>query len=144
MSSYHRIFNMNINISCPLEINQDEFLAYKKRLAAQAKIIRDQIRFLFLKRHGICVHCGQRDAVNGTISCEICGEKIRRILRRPHNVAASQKRYRETYWRRKNAGLCVRCGKPAVKGKTCCEICLEKYRQQARDTRARKKQCPVL
>ena len=31
---------------------------------------------------------------------------------------------KELYWRRRNAGLCVRCGKPVDDGRHCCESCL--------------------
>ena len=32
----------------------------------------------------------------------------------------------KTYWRHKEQGLCVSCGKPAISGKVLCEACREK------------------
>ena len=102
------------------------------------------------KAEGLCTACGKAPAVPGRVSCEPCLEKRRAQDREKYAAGkaagklyggadpevrrragrARSRRLRKA-WR--EAGLCVRCGKPpAVEGGTICTSCREKRRARAR------------
>lgn len=93
-------------------------------------------RYDWLKEHGICVNCGQEDACIRSIYCEKCGEKFYNRNRKNYlaNIEEHKKRNREyskrLYAQRKEKGLCPKCGKKAVDGKTLCLSCLVKQRKR--------------
>lgn len=77
-------------------------------------------RYQWLKMHGICVACGQKDAFLGYVRCPECIEKSetasrrcwaddeKRILYNKHGA----ERKKELRSKRKQKGLCPQCGKP--------------------------------
>ena len=107
---------------------------------------------------GICTKCGQSPAVEGRASCEPCLEKRRASDRAKYaagkaaglmyggaNPVAKRKSARLMSKRRqkarREAGLCIRCGKqPPVEGGTTCAPCRDKRqaaeRQQYGERRA--------
>ena len=85
----------------------------------------------WLHSKGLCCDCKQRDAytMNGRWRCAECGEKftarqleLRDTGRRDKENESARKRTAA----RKEAGLCVQCGKPAKNGKCRCERCLKR------------------
>lgn len=72
------------------------------------------------KSNGICVKCGKREAVYGTVLCGRCLAK-----RRSHEKSTSQREYRE------DIGLCIICGRPVVSGRKHCEEHLKILRETA-------------
>ena len=78
--------------------------------------------YQWYKEHGICVKCGCEDAVKGKTRCVTCLEKeaeAQRKYRAKETAEERQKRaernkvyQRELYRQRKEAGVCVACGKP--------------------------------
>ena len=107
---------------------------------------------------GLCTKCGQAPAVEGRASCEPCLEKRRAGDRTSYaagkaaglkyggaNAEAKRRSGRLKSKRRqkarREAGLCIRCGKqPPVDGGTTCEPCRDKRqaaeRQQYQERRA--------
>lgn len=83
--------------------------------------------------HGICIVCGQRDALPGRKKCAECTEKATlnnikyRSLERERSYYPRRKQKRE---QRIAAGLCPICGKPAKYGQLCYEHYLKKRRKQ--------------
>jgi hypothetical protein len=77
-------------------------------------------------RHGICPVCGQNDALPGRQKCAACTEKSTL-----NNIKYRSLEKERTYYQKKKlkrqeriaAGLCPRCGKPAIKG----QLCLDHY-----------------
>ncbi len=96
------------------------------------------------RARGKCIGCGKRKPEPARTLCASCGEKRNRasrardarlrtagLPRRDPDKARAQERdrsRREAEMRR-DAGLCIRCGKqPAADGRASCEPCLEKRR----------------
>ena len=100
-------------------------------------------RYKWLKEHGICVSCGQRDAFQGHVRCSECIEKNYLASARCWDDKSKREKYnqqsnksrKEKYEKRKTAGLCVKCGKPAKNG-VYCERCREKRNAQRRSGRS--------
>lgn len=92
----------------------------------------------WLHSKGLCCDCKQRDAftMNGRWRCAECGEKYNQWQSERRKAGAQAKENasaRAQYAERKETGLCVQCGKPAVSGKVRCPRCLK------RDCKAKKK-----
>ncbi len=90
----------------------------------------------WLHSKGLCVDCKQRDAftMNGRWRCAECGEKYNQRtseLRKGGRGKKEQEAANRRNAERREAGLCVQCGKPAVSGKTRCLRCLEQNRRSA-------------
>ncbi len=99
---------------------------------------------------GICVRCGKAPAAPARTACEGCLEKRRASDRAKYragkaagklyggaNATAKRKSARAKSKRnqkaRKEAGLCIRCGKrPPVEGGTTCAPCREKRQERER------------
>ena len=97
---------------------------------------------------GLCTRCGKNKALPGRKLCEACVEKERVKGRR--NYFSRADKMQQSYKSRKAAGLCVKCGKPAVYGQTLCEDCRlkakisrEYYRAKQRIDEAQKAVEPV-
>ena len=116
----------------------------RERLNARHREL-DKLRYKKKKDAGICVMCGKTPAAPGRTYCAKCAERWKKYHYPKTPEAAG--RYRETaraynkarYERRKAAGLCTRCGKPAAPGKTNCEECLQKMRENMRRRREERK-----
>jgi len=81
----------------------------------------------WLKAHGICTSCGQRDARPGRVKCQVCADKQKKY-NTSKATRKSQKRRRK---QRKEMGICRDCGAFVETGKTLCAECLEKARTRA-------------
>lgn len=79
----------------------------------------DTSRYQWLKEHGICIQCGQRDAFPGYVKCPKCIEKAgissRRCWgdkeKRIKYIRRSNERAKQLRKERKDKNLCIRCGK---------------------------------
>lgn len=100
-------------------------------------------RYNFLKAHGICVQCGQRDAFQGYVRCPECIEKSTVASakcwedegkRKKYNEREKQRR-KERYEQRKKEGLCIACGKQ-VKNGVYCDWCKNKRNARRRTGRS--------
>lgn len=81
-------------------------------------------RYQWLKEHGICVQCGQRDAFSGYVRCPECIEKTNiasakcrddKEKRIKYNARGTERR-KQLREERKNKHLCVVCGKSLPEG----------------------------
>ena len=77
---------------------------------------------------GICTVCGKKEALPGRHRCAECARISSERNKRAYK--ARQAQAKETCYRRKEQGLCVRCGAPAVKGRTMCQDCLNKSKRR--------------
>lgn len=83
----------------------------------------------YCKRIGICVRCRKEDAFYNHVLCPTCIEYRTTHQSRRREDMTEEKRIhlnelkRQRYYRNKEAGLCVNCGKPAAEGKTLCMRC---------------------
>lgn len=76
-------------------------------------------RYQWLKEHGICVQCGQRDAFPGYVRCPECIEKATITYARCRDDKDKKAKYnaherergKQLYEERKIKHLCTRCGK---------------------------------
>lgn len=80
------------------------------------------------KAHGICPRCKVNDAFENHVHCAACLEKIILACQRTrikNGADIYSRRYverrREMRQKRREAGLCPRCGQPAKVGKFCLE-----------------------
>ena len=81
------------------------------------------------KAHGICTRCGKEDAEPHKTLCAECAVKHAARIRR-YWAALDEEKRQETLRRKhevrtlnKTRGLCIYCGKKAVKGRTHCLEC---------------------
>ena len=100
--------------------------------AAERKRASARATYAWYREHGICVHCHQRNAVEGHSQCEVCREDARARWRKHRSEynAMSRDSKRRSYTRNKEQGLCVRCGKePAIAGQCMCAPCRDRFRK---------------
>lgn len=91
-------------------------------------------RHFFLKAHNICTVCGiDKPMVSSTV-CPSCAEKRAERDRKLHSTeewkAKDREFHKKLYERRKAQGLCPKCGKPAIPGKSQCLECNLKRRKR--------------
>ena len=102
-------------------------------------------RYQKKKAAGLCTMCGKVPPTPGRTYCAKCAEQRKKYHYTPDPEtvekykASSRASGKARYERRKAAGLCTRCGKPAVPGKTHCEDCLRKMRENMRRRREERK-----
>lgn len=97
------------------------------------------------RANGICVACGQENAVQGQARCFRCREKVREVNRRNYAKHRSERneKYKQYHKERtaslRAQGICTRCGrrKPET-GKARCAVCNARSRRQYAE-RARRK-----
>ena len=93
-------------------------------------------RYDWLKQHGICVNCGQNNSCIGSIFCPECGEKAYNRNREYQSAHREEQRQRckeynkRLYAECKAKGLCQKCGKKAIDGKTLCLSCRIKQQKK--------------
>lgn len=100
---------------------------------------RERESYWFFKKHGLCARCGKVSVFENETFCPECrvkrlegAERYQKKHYRKHreNVSRCNKKRVEKL---KEQGMCVTCGKrKAVPGKTLCEICLMKKRDDYR------------
>lgn len=89
------------------------------------------------RANGICVSCGQENAVQGQARCFRCREKVREANRRNYAKHRSERneKYKQYHKERtaslRAQGVCTRCGrrKPET-GKARCAVCNARSRRQ--------------
>lgn len=107
----------------------------------------NQERYYWLKSHGICVQCGQRDAFPGYTKCPECIEKAEEASRKCWADKEKRIRYNERGKKRKTElreyrkahGLCIRCGRPMENREyLTCKWCREKRNARRRERSSRR------
>ena len=84
------------------------------------------------KAAGLCVRCGKSLPWRGTTLCGPCWRKqADSQARADPDGEKRRERRRALYRKRRDQGLCVECGQPAIKGQARCE-----YHQMMRRERA--------
>lgn len=88
-----------------------------------------------LKANGLCIDCGKRPVEAGYATCPACLARRRRAWRAKvddpaHDAERERRRltalasYYRKYYQRKEAGICVKCGREkAQAGYVMCRIC---------------------
>lgn len=127
---------------------ESEIVTEKQKEDRKKKESKRQLdNYYYLKSLGVCTRCGREDAFPGHVHCPSCMEKnqkksrayYRRLsdedreLRRKKKNEYDKKRYQQ----RKAEGLCVACGKKAVKGIFCIECYVKNKKKNQK--RAQKK-----
>lgn len=127
---------------------ESELMTEKQKEDRKKKDSKRQIdNYYYLKSLGVCTRCGREDVFPGHVHCPSCMEKTQkksrayyrrlsdedRELRRKKKNEYDKKRYQQ----RKAEGLCVACGKKAVKGIFCIECYVKNKKKNQK--RARKK-----
>lgn len=89
------------------------------------------------RANGICVACGQENAVQGQARCFRCREKVREANRRNYALHREERNEKNKQYHKERTvslraqGICTRCGKRKPEtGKVRCAVC------NARDRRA--------
>ena len=138
--------------SCREKVNQKQRERYRSFTEPEKKAILQSRKnnYYYLKKHGICVRCGTREAMPKHVLCDVCAEKERKWkekrnalmtddekrLDANHRNAVTKERNR----RYKENGLCILCGKKALEGKSYCLECLIKTRRRAHAIYYRKRE----
>lgn len=88
----------------------------------------------FFKAHGLCQVCGQNIPKPGRVTCSKClqyNQEYNTMRRATETLEERERRLeslrtygKSRYKKRKAAGLCTKCGKPAKQGTTMCTECL--------------------
>lgn len=88
--------------------------------------------YQWYKAHGICPHCGRRDADQGYVWCGVCREKNRaqHYCNMRRNYVENKNHHcdiqRKVRAARFAAGLCTQCGKrPPREGLQSCQKCAD-------------------
>lgn len=68
-----------------------------------------------------CSRCGKPRGDSTTLECPACRQKRLDRDRTEHRKASISASRKILYNKRKEAGLCVTCGKPAIEGRVHCE-----------------------
>lgn len=79
----------------------------------------NKLRYQWLKEHGICIQCGQRDAFPGYVRCPECIEKTNIASARCRDDKDKRLKYnkrgrergKQLYEERKRKHMCTICGK---------------------------------
>lgn len=127
---------------------ESELMAEKQKEDRKKKERKRQLdNYYYLKSLGVCTRCGREDAFPGHIYCPSCMEKNQKKSRDYyHQLSAedkelmlkkARKRKKDRYQQRKADGLCVSCGKKAVKGVFCLECYIKN--KKGNQKRAKKK-----
>ena len=99
----------------------------------------------WLRSHGLCAGCKEPIAVNSTWYCSDCLERQVSWHRNWYanltpeaKAEVMQKRY-DYIARKKAAGICIGCKRPAREGKVFCALCADKKNKRERERRRRLK-----
>ncbi len=97
-------------------------------------------RYNYLKKHHICVQCGQENAIRGQTLCFRCKandieRKRKNYIRNRDNILPKAKRKnRERYYKLKEKHICPFCGKRKARmNKVLCDICAKKQNYKKRE-----------
>lgn len=91
----------------------------------------------YKRAHGLCVKCGRNKAAPNRKYCDECLEwRHNRYVEKEGYSNSDKARCKELRTKRKEAGLCVECGKPAFENHTLCYEHLLAKRNDMRRRRA--------
>lgn len=98
----------------------------------------------WLSEQGLCHRCRKARPAPGRKYCFDCLDKIREENAKrydPEKARAYLQRRREIYWEKKEAGICVRCSRPATHGLYCYEhsIAVKRHSRETEDRRKRER-----
>ena len=99
---------------------------HREDLLARCRERRDWYR-----SHGICIRCGQAEALPGKRSCGDCLYKVNEKWWSTYVPEENREYRRERYARLRAAGLCVWCAQPAAEGRCMCEDCRKKHNRNS-------------
>lgn len=102
-------------------------------MAPEYYTMTDSQRFYYRhKAAGLCAHCGKSPPWHGTTMCGPCLRKKAESQTRTDPDGKKRRARRRALWnKRREAGLCVECGEPAIRGQARCE-----YHQMIRREKA--------
>lgn len=109
------------------KLRQIRLEATKEKRAKE--VVKAKERKKLLKAHGICVCCGQNNAVDGLECCPKCREKNRQRaqkwrLKNPDKYKKQQEQVKAKRAERIAVGLCTYCGKEkSLPGILVCRDC---------------------
>ena len=103
--------------------------AYIRKFESARRSKYNKERYDNYKEQGICASCGQKWVIPGHVYCENCAAKNKKH-KETYDVDGAKKR--KLIDERREAGLCIDCGRPALKGKCRCLRCLEARRDSVR------------
>lgn len=92
------------------------------------------------KAAGLCVRCGKAPPWGGASTCGPCTRKYRKLAASADPDGEKRRARRRSLWqRRREQGLCVECGKPAIDGQARCQYhqMMHRERTHVRNIRAR-------
>lgn len=95
---------------------------------------RNRESYKWYKDRGICPQCKKMYCRPGKVYCDECGKKRRKATAARDNSAYCKERREKL----KAQGLCVSCGKLAVKGRVLCAACARRN-AEAQQVRKMKK-----
>ena len=98
---------------------------------------RNREIYAWYKSKGICPKCKTEWAAPGRVFCEAC-LKRKTAETMKYGGEYNARKCKERRERLKEKGLCVRCGKPAVKDRVLCASCARKN-SEAQQVRKMKK-----
>lgn len=110
---------------CPdcMERNANSCANYQAKNGAEyqaGRRVRLKRQYDQRKAAGICTKCGRRPAAPGRTKCRYCLEYDNAV----HRVKSEGRAVAQARIDRRDAGLCMDCGKPAEPGYCFCEDCL--------------------
>lgn len=101
-------------------------------------------QYSWYKEHHICVRCHKRESFYNHVLCEICIEKNNNhsltYCRPDYSKKKNQEQKKSLYRSRKEQGLCVRCGKKALKNHVLCLECNVRNNRRAKENRSKNKE----
>lgn len=111
--------------------------AVSKRAKANEKK-RNRENYEWYKSNGICPKCKTAWAAPGRVFCEPC-LKLKAIETMKFGGEYNARKCKERRERLKAKGLCVRCARPAVKGRVLCAECARRNAETQQAIRVRKR-----
>lgn len=102
--------------------------------------------YSWYKEHHICPFCRVNKPVGNHVYCHECRAKYREYQEKriDRNRDEIYQKNRERYYRYKEQGLCVSCGKPAVPGKVFCQKCANKKNRKKTSEKVGKCNGPTM
>lgn len=110
----------------PLDRNGTRCVKCRKKIN---RVTKERRSWYFL--HNICPRCGKNDLFGDETICPECSARNTNNTLKNRNYEEYNNYHRNwaksTYQKRKEAGLCTRCGKrKATEGRTTCGVCRER------------------
>lgn len=105
-------------------------------MTKQEKVKVNMERYYFYKSHGICVKCGQQEALLNHVHCADCIYKINESANKKSQNPEVMNRRREIRKKCRSKkienGICYSCSEPVYQGYRKCKKCLQKDRMHSK------------